>query len=69
MEPYAYYVDGVKQAGVYLGAAGEVRWAWSKGKDSFDNLLWVPRLMVSTERDLKAGELREGEVGGFLVAK
>lgn len=69
LEPYAYYVDGERQPGVYLGAAGQVRWAWSKGNTPNDNLLWMPRLMVVTDSDPKADELREGEVAGFVVAK
>ena len=27
LEPYAHYIDGVRQPGVFLGAAGETRWA------------------------------------------
>ena len=69
LEPYAYYVDGVRQSGVYFGAAGLVGWAWSKGNTTNGNLLWTPRLMVVTDRDPKADELREGEVAGFVVAK
>ncbi|KAH6623929.1 hypothetical protein F5144DRAFT_584773 [Chaetomium tenue] len=69
LEPYAYYVDGEKQSGVYLGAAGVVRWAWSQGHTANGNLLWTPRLMVVTDSDPQAGELKDGEVAGFLVAK
>jgi hypothetical protein len=68
-EPYSYYVDGAKQQGVYIGAAGEVHWAWSK-KTSNNNLVyWQPRLLVATESNPDGGKLREGEVQGFVVAK
>jgi hypothetical protein len=67
-EPYAYYVDGVRQPGVYIGAAGEVRWAWSKFNDTQGREFWKPRLMVSLDGNPGGANLQTGEVQGFLVS-
>ncbi|KAK4101380.1 hypothetical protein N658DRAFT_425860 [Parathielavia hyrcaniae] len=67
-EPYAYYVDGARQPGVYLGAAGEVRWAWSQVAAE-GIVYWRPRLMVATVERPAAADLAAGEVQGFLAVK
>jgi len=67
-EPYNYYIDGVQQPGIYIGAAGEVRWAW-KNRTVNNIMYWQPRLMVVTTIDPQADVLREGEVQGFLVSQ
>ncbi|KAK5662710.1 hypothetical protein OQA88_8626 [Cercophora sp. LCS_1] len=67
-EPYALYVDGQRQPGVYLGAAGVTRWAWSQVTNN-GLLYWKPRLLVSPDDRPGQGALREGEVEGYLVAK
>jgi hypothetical protein len=67
-EPYAHYADGMRQRGVFLGAAGETRWAWSNVTTKEGRLLWKPRLMVAIDRSAQTNELRPGEVQGYLVA-
>ena len=67
-EPYALYVDGQRQPGVYLGAAGETRWAWSNATTN-SILVWKPRLMVATNSNPAAATLYPGEVQGYLVGK
>lgn len=71
-EPYAHYIDGVRQPGVYLGLAGETRWAWDnkrRGSTTPAALgLWTPRLRLATDGNAKAAELRAGEVAGYLWA-
>ncbi len=70
-EPYAYYVDGVRQPGVYLGAAGVVRWAWGlvdrTAADGRSTSYWIPRLLVPTDWN-REPKLKENEVEGFLVS-
>jgi len=68
-EPYSYYVDGTKQPGVYIGAAGEVRWAWTEAAGTNGVVYWKPRLLIATDSNPSGKELRQGEVEGFLVAK
>ncbi|KAK0651004.1 hypothetical protein B0T16DRAFT_453509 [Cercophora newfieldiana] len=67
-EPYSYFIDGAKQPGVYIGAAGEVRWAFSNATSN-GIAFWKPRLLVATELNPSGGVVREGEVQGFIVAK
>jgi hypothetical protein len=67
-EPYAYYVDGVRQDGVYIGVAGEIRWAWKQVSEN-GVVMWQPRLRVATVEYPNNGELKEGEVPGFLTVK
>jgi len=71
-EPYAYYIDGVRQPGVYIGVAGSVRWAWglvnrtdvSSGRSTS---YWIPRLLVPTDRT-REPKLAANEVEGFLIS-
>lgn len=70
-EPYAYYVDGVRQRGVYLGVAGSVRWAWglvnrTEATTGRSTSYWIPRLLVPTEGN-REPRLAGNEVEGFLV--
>ena len=71
LEPYAHYIDGVRQPGVFLGVAGETRWAWNGNHVAENNPalgLWVPRLRIATEFNPTGAELKAGEVAGYLVA-
>ncbi|KAK1834967.1 hypothetical protein QBC39DRAFT_342325 [Podospora conica] len=72
LEPYAHYIDGVRQPGVYLGLAGETRWAFDgtrRGPTTPAALgLWTPRLRIATDGNPQAVELKAGEVAGYLWA-
>lgn len=71
-EPHAHYIDGVRQPGVYLGLAGETRWAWDGSRRASTTPaalgLWTPRLRLATDGNPRAVELRAGEVAGYLWA-
>jgi hypothetical protein len=65
-EPYAYFIDGVRQEGVYVGAAGEIRWAWKQVEEN-GAVMWQPRLRVATVQNPGNADLKEGEIEGFLM--
>lgn len=67
-EPYAHYVDGVEQDGVYLGIAGKTPWAFSQETGSNGVSLWKARLLLGREDALNGDALRDGEIEGFLTA-
>jgi hypothetical protein len=71
-EPYAHYIDGVRQPGVYLGLAGETRWAWDNSRRASTTPaalgLWTPRLRIAIDGNPQAAELKAGEVAGYLWA-
>jgi hypothetical protein len=58
--PYAHYIDGVQQDGVYFGVDGVTTWAFS---------FWEPS-QYYTIRLLgpNSGSLKDGEFDGFLKA-
>jgi len=61
-EPYTVTVDGVKLDGVFLGAAGKVRWAFKQ--ETHNNIVvWRPRFLLNGDA------LQEGEFAGYLAAK
>lgn len=66
-EPYAHFVDGQRQPGVFLGVAGVTRWAWSNVTAN-GVLLWRPRLLLGTVTNPELKDLKPGEIEGFLTA-
>lgn len=67
LEPYAHYVDGQRQSGVFLGAAGVTRWAWANVTQN-GRLLWKPRLLLATVEHPEYQTLQAGEIAGYLMA-
>ena len=67
-EPYSVTIDGVKQDGVFLGAAGKVKWAFRQENDK-GIVIWRPRLLLNKEGLPNGDVLRDGEVAGYLTAK
>ncbi|KAH8896073.1 hypothetical protein GQ53DRAFT_851963 [Thozetella sp. PMI_491] len=67
-EPYAHFVAGVRQDGVYLGLANRTTWAFSAEKTDSGIDVWKPRLLLGRESTLDGDELRKGEIQGFLRA-
>lgn len=68
-EPYAHYLDGVRQQGVFLGLDGHTSWAFWNVSGPQNVPSWKFRLLINTEGITGGNKLREGEIGGYLVAR
>jgi len=66
-EPYKVTVDGVKLDGLFLGAAGNVRWAF-KAETNNAFVIWRPRLLLKKDNQPDGDQLRDGEIAGYLKA-
>ena len=68
-EPYSVTIDGVKQDGTFLGAAGQVQWAFKQETPKDGPVVWRPRLLLSREGSPNGNVLRDGEVAGYVTAR
>jgi hypothetical protein len=69
VEPYKHVVEGREAEGVYLGAKGVTKWAFSpEGPDGREfGKHWVARLLLPGSEDpVTKKPLKEDEIVGFL---